>query len=239
MLAILIGAAGSIGAAAPVVANTVTSCHLTLNDGLVSIDLGAIYRQDFYVDAEHCLFLAGPTRQLEGQELAAYLLSQSEIGVGQALQPIARGASPTSSGTLAVLSGPLVVYNRHSTWDCCGLETTYTDHQQTFTWDGTNSTVSQALTTPWARTATGWFINGGPTAWYNTANPATSVSSEGWASFDNTTFPCGCQPCNHALYSEVRSYADGTWSRSSSYASNGYPQICSGWIHTSSTWGTR
>jgi hypothetical protein len=152
----------------------------------------------------------------------------------------ASGTEASSSPQVATLMGGTKrIYNRHSTWDCCGLETTYVDHAHSYTWDGVYSYVSNPVTAAWWREFTYWYLTAGPNVWYNTSNPGTSVSTEGNASFDNDDFPCDCQPCAHTLYSEVRSYGSGAWTRSSSYWSAGYPQICSGYIHTSSTWGER
>lgn len=213
-------------------------CRLTLNDGPVSAEPGVVYRQDFYIDTATCTFIASGVRQLEGAELDR--LRTLEGGFSKQILASKRASSTSTGSRFAspLFSGPLTVYNRHSTWDCCALETTYVDHQQTFSWDGTNSSVSQIGTTAWWRVGTGWYLVYGPNQQFNTSNPASSVSSTGSASFNNTTFPCpdgSCQPCDHTLYSEVRSYGTGAWTRSSSYIGH----LCNGWIHTDSTWGTR
>lgn len=133
--------------------------------------------------------------------------------------------------------GDPIVWNRHSGWDCCGIETTYVHHRQSYSYGACNS-LNWMETTAWWRTITGWFKTGGPSHWVNSSD-CLSGSTEGSASFDNTTFPCptNCQPCTHTLYSEIRSYSNGSWTRSSSYSSPNYPKICEGYIHTDSTWG--
>lgn len=234
-LALAIALAGLPFASAPAVATE--ACHLQLNDGAVVTSGGTVYRQDFYINASLCTFVAGSVRELAGPELLRFLNAQP--GTSERAGVKTSAGSSSGGGKVAaprvVINGSSVVYNRHSTWDCCGLETTYVDHEQSYTWNGSTSTVTSLWTTAWWRTASGWVKTGGPSTWYNTANPASSVSTQGSASFDNTSFPCGCQPCTHTLYSEVRSYASGSWTRSSSWS--GY--LCSGFIHTDSTWGTR
>lgn len=199
------------------------TCRLLLSSEQVALRPGAVFRRDFLINADACEFIAGPARQLIGIDLAEALAEQPG-GRARIFQRFPR-----------TIAGDPIVYERHSTWDCCGLETTYVDHQQTYSYDGTNSSVSAILTTAWWRTGTGWFKTAGPSQWFNTSNPATSVSTAGSASFNNTTFPCGCQPCDHTLNAEVRSYGNGSWTHSASWSGN----LCSGWIHTSETWGTR
>lgn len=203
-------------------------CRLTLSSERmpsVAVERGVAYKRDFFIDLRRCMFTAGPRTQIE-PAAAMTTASGTTQKISEHFGSRPLGVDPT-------------IFEQEQTWDCCGIETTYVDHQQTFSFDGVNSFVSQIGTTTFERTGTGWFITAGPFQQFNTPNPNSSVSTTGSASFNNTTFPCGCQPCDHTLYAEVRSSADGTWTHSSAFTGDPGQTICSGFIHVAETWGTR
>lgn len=208
-------------------------CNLDL--GTVSVaqaDNGKVFTQDFYIDAERCVFSASSIRELSPTERDAYFASTADKGIREERIETRSTPSQRVRGRSAsmLLLGTLTIFNRHSTWDCCGLETTYTDHQQTFDYDGSTSTVTQIGTTAWWSAGTGWWKVGGPGQFFNTGNPGSSVSTEGYASFNHPI-----ADCFHQLNSETRSFGNGSWTRSSSWSGG----MCGGAIHTSSIWGTR
>lgn len=201
-------------------------CHLVLSNEhmpSVALERGVAFHRDFTVNLNACTFTPG--------------------AVSRRTLP-SRPRSSTD-GTLRVLSehfgGPPLaadpnIFEREETWDCCSQETTYVENRQTFGYDGSVSQVSWLQTNYWTLN-TGWYVSSGPSQWFNTPNPSSSVSTESSASFNNTTFPCGCQPCDHTLYAELRSYADGSWTHSSAFTGDPGQTICSGWIHVSEDWG--
>lgn len=208
-------------------ATTPPTCHLTLSNERIPLERGAAFERDFMVNLRTCTFTVGSVRRLTSAEANAKHLVGVKGGSSDSISQSVVGA---------VLGGDPIVYERESTWDCCLLETTYVDHQQTYSYDGSSSSVSQIGTSAWHRN-TGWVTTSGPTQWFNTSNPASSVSTEGTAAFNNTIAPG--QPCDHQLWAEVRSYADGTWTHSSSFTGDPGQTICSGLIHVSESWGTR
>lgn len=224
------GVSGS--SASPASASPVGGCRLDLGTTqMTEADHGKTFAQDFYIDTLRCTFIATAVRELTAPERDSYFASTANTGSRAAVVETTLGAASTSGDDASLLmSGTLTIYNRHSTWDCCGLETTYTDHQQTFDYDGSTSNVTQIGTTAWWSAGTGWWKTGGPGQFFNTGNPGSSVSTEGYASFNHPI-----ADCMHQLNSETRSYANGSWTRSSSWTGG----MCGGLIHTSSTWGTR
>lgn len=202
-------------------------CHLVLNDQRmpsVAVERGFLYHQDFWIDLNHCTFTAGP---ISRHAISGPLASPD----GGTLTSMSQHFGDRLSG-----SDPNI-FSREETWDCCGNETTYVEDRQTYSSDGTNAYVSFLQTLTWTLND-GWYITSGPSQWFNTPNPNSSVSTESTAAFDNTTFPCGCQPCDHQLWAELRSYADGTWTPSTAFTGDPGQTICSGWIHVSQDSGS-
>lgn len=226
IIALAFAGQGTVLASSQPGSSAVPSCYLTLSSERIPLDRGAIFRRDFTVDLTTCTFIAGPLWRLTTEEIAK--LHDQTYALGSTRSMTQDTGSP-------VLPADPIVYERESTWDCCGLELTYVDHQQTYSYDGSNSSVSQIVTQTYARTD-GWSVTS-QSQWFNTGNPASSVSTEGGASFNNPYGPG--QPCDHTLYAEVRSYADGSWTHSSAFIGDPGQTICSGLVHVSEIWGTR
>jgi hypothetical protein len=205
-------------------------CHLKLsNDHMpsVAVQRGVVFHREYLIDLKHCTFRI----------------------VNESRHAISRPLDSPEGGTLTSVSQHFGnrlsgndpnVFEREETWDTYGggfFETTYVEDRQTYSSDGANAYVSFLQTLTWERND-GWFITAGPSQWFNTPNPNSSVSTESYGAFNNTTFPCSCQPCDHQLWAELRSYADGTWTHSSAFTGDPGTTICSGWVHVQENYGS-
>lgn len=217
----------------PAVAAPAT-CTLEFTLELPSANTRPLTR-DIWVNWDTCSSVASPVRQMTDADLAREVNSAPKgTRIGSAVDPLPKRGATSGGGRFAKPLAAITddAWARFSTWDCCNIRTAYTHHWQRRSYDG--STVSLVLmsTGGWVNTTTGWFLTGGPESqiWDNSG---TMLDTRGYASFNNTTFPCGCQPCNHTLWAGIRS--DPTGARTPTFIVTG--NLCSGWIHTSPTSG--
>lgn len=221
LIAVSVGAGLSQGTAA-----AADWCRLQLPTTVGPTERGRFYTMHIVIDRANCTFEAGPVRELTPHERDRFV-GHREGGERDRVFTRFPRKEP----------GDPIVWNRHSSWDCCGFETAYVHHRVSYSYSSCTA-LNWMETTAWWRVGTGWFKTGGPSHWVNDSSCETN-STTGWASFDNTSFPCptNCQPCTHTLYSEIRTYSSGAWTRSSYYTSPNYPKICEGYVHTDSTYG--
>jgi hypothetical protein len=174
----------------------------------------------------------------------------STISVAAALGLLAdpaQGRSLQLSETISAAIGPVggsaplthqpggthlarAVHQVRGTYDNSVLATE-TTHRQEFSYDSMVVTPNWMQTLLWWRAGTGW-VNTGSGQEVVDGGGDVDAFTRGYGSYDNTSFPCNCQPCNHTTWSGVRSYYDGSWSPWFTVTGN----LCSGWMYTRTVW---
>jgi hypothetical protein len=212
--------------------STESTCVVTVTVPIPT-ERGKAYFQTVDIDVSACRAVLGPRLELS---LAA---QQRMFEPTEGRWSKVRAAFPRKPEIARANAGDPVYWARHSTWDPGPFETTYVHHRQSYTQSGGCTYLNWIETIAWWRNVSAWIKTGGPSQWVNSADCA-SASTSGWAAFDNPNPPpfCGdCKPCDHQLWSEIRSYGTQNPTASFSYSSSTYPLICQGWIHTAISQG--